>query len=106
MWTRSELKMDNFFLSIINIDNYESHTAQFTQFFVREFLADVTKFSSLLFLRNTATTTAAFDGRFDTDTENHRSGSTEHRLLTCITDSFSRGVISELESVHGSTFIY
>ena len=44
-----------------------------------------------------ATMTAAFDGRFDTNTEIHRSGCSEHRLSTCSTDSFSRGVISELD---------
>ena len=87
-------------LSIINIDNNESHTAQFTHsFFVRAFLAESTTFSSPLFvcIDNAATMMAGFDGRFDTDTEIHRSGCTEHRLSTCITDSFSRGVISELD---------
>ena len=41
--------------------------------------------------------TAAFDGRFDTATQIHRSGCTEYKLSTCITDSFKRGVISELD---------
>ena len=87
-------------LSIINIDNNESRTAQFTQsFFVREFLVETTTFSIPLFVctDNAAIMTAAFDGRFDTDTQIHRSGCTEDRLSTCITDSFKRGVISELD---------
>ena len=86
-------------LSIVNIDNNNFHTAQFTySFFVREFLVESTTFSSPLFLctDNAATMTAAFDGRFDIGTQIHRSGCTEHRLLTCSTDSFTRGVISEL----------
>ena len=90
----------SFPLSIIDIDNNESHTAQFTHgFFVCEFLAESTTFSSPLFVctDNAATMKAAFDGRFDTDTAIHRSGCTEHRLSTCITDSFSRGVIYELD---------
>ena len=77
--------------SIINIDNNKSHIAQFTHsFFVREFLVELTTFSSPLLLctDNAATMTAAFDGRFDIDTEIHRSGCTEHRLSICITDSF------------------
>ena len=40
---------------------------------------------------------AAFDGRFDIDTEINRSGCTEHRLSICITDSFSRGLNIELD---------
>ena len=86
-------------LSIIDIDKNESHTAQFTHsFFVREFLVESTTFSSPLFVctDNAATMKAAFDGRFDTDTEIIRSGCTERRLSTCITDSFSRGVNFEL----------
>ena len=44
---------------------------------------------------------AAFDGRFDTATEIIRSGCTEHRLSTCITDSFSRGLNIELDQFMG-----
>ena len=64
-------KWITFPLSIINIDNNESHTAQFTHsFFVRKFLVESTTFSSPLFVctNNAPTMTAAFDGRFDTDT--------------------------------------
>ena len=87
-------------LSITIIDKNESHTAQFTHsFFVREFHVESTTFSSPLFVctENAATMKAAFDGRFDTDTEIIRSGCTEHRLSTCITDSFSRDVNFELD---------
>ena len=87
-------------LSIIDIDKNESHTAQFTySFFVQEFLVESTTFSSPLFVctDNAATMKAAFDGRFDTDTEIIRSGCTEHRLPTCINDSFRRGVNFELD---------
>ena len=93
-------KWITFPLSIIDIDKNESHSAQFTHsFFVREFLVESTTFSSPLFVctDNAATMKAAFDGRFDTDTEIIRSGCTEHRLSTCITDSFSRGVNFELD---------
>ena len=93
-------KWITFPLSLLNIDSNQSHTAQFTNsFFAREFLVESSTFSSPLFVctDNAATMIAAFDGRFDTDTEIHRSGCTEHRLSTCITDSFSRGVISELD---------
>ena len=87
-------------LSIIDIDNNESHIAQFTHsFFVREFLVESTTFFSPLFVctDNVATMKAAFDGRFDTDTEIIQSGCTEHRLSKCITDSFSRGLNIELD---------
>ena len=66
-----------FSLSIIDIDNNESHTAQFTySFFVQEFFVESTTFSSLLFVctDNAATMKAAFAGRFDTDTGIIRSG--------------------------------
>ena len=59
-------------LSIIDIDNNESHTAQFTySYFVQEFLVESTTFSSPFFVcaDNAATMKAAFDGRFDTNTE-------------------------------------
>ena len=82
-------------LSIIDIDNNESHTTKFTHsFFVRKFLVKSTIFSSPLFVctDNAATMKAAFDRRFDTDTEIIRSGCTEHKLSICITDSFSRGL--------------
>ena len=87
-------------MSIIDIDNNESHTAQFTHsFFVREFLVESTTFSSPLFVctDSAATMKAAFDGRFHTDADIIRSGCTEHRLPTCIIDSFSRGVNFELD---------
>ena len=87
-------------LFIINIDNNESHITQFTHsFFVREFLVESTTFSSPLFActDNAATMTTAFDGCFDTDTQIYRSGCTEDRLSTCITDSFKRGVMFELD---------
>ena len=87
-------------LSIINIDNNKSHIVQLTHsFFVHEFLVELTTFSSPLFVctHNEATMTAAFDGLFDTDRQIHRFGCTEQRLSTCITDSFKRGVIFELD---------
>ncbi|KAH9503610.1 hypothetical protein Btru_066970 [Bulinus truncatus] len=87
-------------LSLINIDGNQSHIAQCTHtFFEREFLVESTTFSNPLFVctDNAATMIAAFNGRFDTDTEIRRSGCIEHMLSTCITDSFRRGVISELD---------
>ena len=87
-------------LSIIDIDDNESDTAQFTySFFVQEFLVESTTFFSPLLVctDNAATMKAAFDGRFDTDTEIIRSGCTEHRLSTCINDSFRRGVNFDLD---------
>ena len=94
-------------LSIIDIDKNESHTAQFTySFFVQEFLVESTTFSSPLFVctDNAATMKAAFDGRFDTDTEIIRSGCTEHRLSICINDGFRRGVNFELDQFMDQLF--
>ena len=66
--------------------------------YVQEFIVESTTFSSPLFVctNNAATMKAAFDGSFDIDIEIIRSGCTEHRLSTCINDSFRRGVNFEL----------
>lgn len=89
----------SFPVSFFDVSHEQPHTAEFIfSQFDQRFCSDIS-FSNPLFVctDNAASMIAAFDGRFFNSTHVYRSACVEHRLSTCVSDSFKAGLNEEMD---------
>ena len=89
----------SFPVSFFDIAHNQSHTAEFIFSQFDQNFCSSNSFANPLFVctDNAASMIAAFDGRFRNSTHIYRMPCVEHRLSTCINDSFKTGINKDVD---------